>query len=282
MDFLVEESIRKRRSVRTYDKGRTIENAVREQVMAYAAALDNPLGPKVAFKLIDKRTAPHGEKLGTYGIIKGAELYVGASVPNKPYALESLGYDFEKLVLYLTDMGLGTCWLGGTFNRSAFADAMELKDGELFPIVSPVGYPAARLSLTEKIMRAGAKADQRLPWNQLFYREDFRMPLSQEEAGAYRGALEMVRLAPSAVNRQPWRVVLNDGAFHFFQANVSESDESGYVDMHRIDMGIAICHFHLMAQEKGLGGRLERLKELPFSLPERMAYIISWIPEIPV
>lgn len=55
-------------------------------------------------------------------------------------SLEALGYSFESLILYATSLGLGTCWLGGTFDHSGFASAMDLKEGYLFPAISPIGH----------------------------------------------------------------------------------------------------------------------------------------------
>ncbi len=284
--FDVEKTVLKRRSVRTYDK-RKVALSMREEIMAYAEALENPLGPKVTFKLLDKAADPKGDKLGTYGIIKGAELYVGAKIHDEEYAPEALGYDFEKLVLYLTDRGLGTCWLGGTFNKGAFAEAMDVKEGEIFTIVSPVGYAAAKMSLTEKIMRKGSGGDKRMPWDQLFYKggAGFGAALTEADAGEYASVLEAVRWAPSAVNRQPWRIVaeITDGAvdeagiraFHFYQAGIKD-DDAGSVQMHRIDLGIAICHFHLAALEKGLKGRFERVEPADIDAPENTAYIVTW------
>lgn len=280
--FNVEKSIKNRRSVRTYDK-RKVDLCVREEIMAYAEGLENPLGPKVMFRFLDKASDPKGDKLGTYGIIKGAELYVGAKIHDEEYAPEALGYDFEKLVLYLTSIGLGTCWLGGTFNRGAFAEAMEVKDDEIFTIVSPVGYAADKMSLTEKLMRKGSGGDNRLPWEELFFKAGsvdgsdtgFGTPITKADAGEYASVLEMVRWAPSAVNRQPWRIVMKDGAFHFYQAGI-KADDGSSVQMHRIDMGIAICHFHLAALEKGLEGKFERKEPADVDAPENTAYIATW------
>ena len=61
----------------------------------------------------------------------------------------------------------------------------------------------------------------------------------------------MVRLAPSAVNKQPWRVVLKDGKAHFY-----EKHNGGYVasdgwDLQKIDLGIALCHFAAAIEECG-------------------------------
>ena len=64
-------------------------------------------------------------------------------------------------------------------------------------------------------------------------------------------ALEMVRLAPSAVNKQPWRMVVMDDIVHFYLQR-SKNFRAGKLDMQKIDMGIALCHFELMANELGI------------------------------
>ena len=69
--------------------------------------------------------------------------------------------------------------------------------------------------------------------------------------------LEAVRLAPSAVNKQPWRVVVCGDRAHFY-----EKRSKGYVsadgwDIQKIDMGIALSHFELAAKEKGYDVSIE-------------------------
>lgn len=200
--FPVEKTIKERYSVRTYSK-QPVDNELKEKILNYAENLQNPFGPKIRFKFIEKNLSENGEKLGTYGFIKGANLYLGAAVNKEKCSQEALGYDFEQLILYITSLGLGTCWLGGTFNKGAFAQEMELKESELFSIITPVGYPASRLRLTEKIFRQSLKADNRLEWDELFFENDLHTPLDREKAGGYAFALEMLRLSPSARNKQP-------------------------------------------------------------------------------
>ena len=274
----IENIIRQRYSVRTYSSKQVDEN-LRTQIMEYAESIENPFGPDVRYKWLDKKQLPKGEKLGTYGIIQGTDLYLGTAVPEHENAMEALGYSFEKLVLHLTDMGLGTCWLGGTFNRKAFTEAMELKEGEIFCIVSPVGYPAEKKSLIEKMMRLGSKGDKRNGWEMHFFNGDFQTPLTKDDAGGYELPLEMVRLAPSAVNRQPWRIVMKDGAFHFFEKHTREDEVPAMIDMHRIDLGIAMCHFHMTVEELGSTGRFERMDVSDIEPAGNMSYIASWIVE---
>lgn len=274
--FSVKEAVEKRYSCRTYDN-KPLSAELKNKLLSYAKALQNPYGPKIRVQLIEKESAANAQKLGTYGVINGASTYLGVTVVDAPMALEAIGYDFERLVLYATSMGLGTCWLGGTFNRSAFTEAMEIREGELFPILSPIGFPATRKSLAEKIMRSAVKAGSRQPWKKLFYKDDFNTPLSQEKSGEYSFTLEMLRLAPSAVNGQPWRVVLEEDKVHFYKKHSATSELSG-LDMQRIDMGIAMCHFDMAAKEQGMHGSFV-MEEPDIKAPSDLHYTASWIRE---
>lgn len=274
--FSVNETVTQRYSVRTYDP-QPAGNAIKESILSYASTINNPLGPRPRYQFIEASASVNGKKLGTYGIIKGAPLYLGTTIFPEDGALEALGYDLEQLILYMTSLGLGTCWLGGTFNRSAFANAMDIREGEIFSILSPVGYPATKKRFGESLFRRTLKADQRLPWEKLFFTQDFSAPLTKEAAGEYQFPLEMLRLAPSAVNKQPWRVVMTDRAFHFFKQSTM-GGEAGVIDMQRIDVGIGICHFHLAALESGLTGHFEKFPPAADILPKNTSYIISWIP----
>jgi hypothetical protein len=131
-------------------------------------SLSNPFSVDVSFRLLEMKEAVKGEKLGTYGVIKGARDFIGATVAEGELALEALGYSFEKLILFATSIGLGTCWLGGTFSRSGFASAMGFKGNELFPAISPIGHPLGKKRVAESLMRWVVKADQRKSWNELF------------------------------------------------------------------------------------------------------------------
>lgn len=273
--FPVEKTVKSRQSVRTYEKRKLSENEL-DKINAYIVSMSNPFSVDVSFRLLEKETSSDGEKLGTYGVIKGAENFIGASVMDDELALEALGYSFEKLILYATSLGLGTCWLGGTFNRSGFAAAMNLKEGELFPCISPIGYPMGKKRTMESLMRWVANADQRKAWNELFFKQEFSHPLTPSEAGDYAFPLEMIRLAPSAANKQPWRIVQDEGAYHFYEARRLKNDNSK-IDIQRVDMGIAACHFHVATLEKHLPGKFKKLAKPKIQTYEQMQYIFSWI-----
>ncbi|MFV0241030.1 MAG: nitroreductase family protein [Lacrimispora sphenoides] len=278
LDFPVEQMVKQRYSVRTYQQSNPISEADKEKLMTYAKALSNPFGVPVSFHLLETKDS-NAKKLGTYGVIKGTKVYIGVTVPAGAYSLEAVGYDFEKLILYATSLGIGTCWLAATFDRSAFTSAIGVKENEQFPAISPIGYASEKKSLTEALFRKTLKSNQRKNWNELFFKDSFSTPLTKQDAGEYASPLDLLRLAPSATNKQPWRVLKTNDAYHFYgQIDPSKTDEHPET-IERVDVGIGASHFHLAALEKGLSGRFEKLSDVNIAVPTEVRYLFSWIPE---
>ena len=81
--------------------------------------------------------------------------------------------------------------------------------------------------------------------------------------------LEVVRWAPSASNKQPWRVVRGRKRWHFYLARTKGYGKGlltslvKLADLQRVDMGIAMCHFELAAREAGIEGRWVTDRPLP-------------------
>jgi len=276
INFPIEETVKKRYSVRNY-KEQAIESDQRKAIEAFIDSLENPFGPNVAFHTLDIQTGQNAQKLGTYGVIKGARHYIGTTITLEPMALEALGYEFEALVLYLTDLGLGSCWLGGTFDRQSFSNAMKLETGEIFPIIAPFGYAADHQHFKEKAMRILVKADHRKEWQQLFFADDFQSPLSAATAGDLAFALEMVRLGPSASNKQPWRILLKDGSCHFYEHKEPGYSKAFSYDIQRVDMGIAAAHFDFAVKERKIDGHFVTSAQPEIDLPKHLEYVFSWI-----
>lgn len=224
-----------------------------------SATRAGPFGVPVRFLLLAATAEDRGalRGLGTYGFIQGATGFIAGMVRDGPRNLEDFGYCMEQVVLCATDLGLGTCWLGGTFNRSAFAVRAGLRQGEQMPGVIAVGHIASTRSWMDRIIRSGAAGEHRYSWPQLFFRERFGQPISAEDAGPYAPALEMVRLAPSASNKQPWRIIRDGAAWHFYLQRTTGYKAGRLVqiaDMQRVDLGIALCHWELTVRELGLPG----------------------------
>jgi nitroreductase len=277
--------IRARYSCRNYTD-RPIEAETQARLETLIATLPPaPFGAPVRFALVaassEDRSALRG--LGTYGFIRGATAFILGAVGEGERNLEDFGYLMECVILYATALGLGTCWLGGTFTKSRFARRLELAEGETMPAVAAAGYPADERHAVEVVTRRSVGADRRRPWEALFFWQRFGLPLSREMAGAYAEPLEMVRMGPSASNKQPWRVVRGEGAWHFYVQRSRGYTHAlpfrllGIADMQRIDVGIAMAHFALAAGEQGLAGHWQ-VRDPGIACPDDMThYRVSWI-----
>ncbi|MFZ2632204.1 MAG: nitroreductase family protein [Desulfosalsimonadaceae bacterium] len=281
----VTETIKKRNSCRTYSQTPIDKDQEASLKTFLSENKTGPFGASSRFRLITGTAEDQNDlkDLGSYGVIKNVAGFIIGAVKDGPNNLEDFGYAMEKNILFATRMGLGTCWLGGTFTKSTFADKIGLRSDESIPAVAATGHIAPQKSLLEKTMRWGAGADKRKPWQTLFFKNTFDQPLSPGESGEWNTPLEMVRLGPSASNQQPWRIVkhADKNTFHFYLQRTKRYQTRnrilfGMADLQRVDMGIAMCHFEMTAAGLGLAGKW-RFEEPDIGhLPEQTGYVASW------
>jgi nitroreductase len=282
----VADIIAARRSCRSYER-RTLESDDAGYMSGVLGALSRPPFESVArFRLIAASGEDTGalKGLGTYGMIRNPAAFIVGAVEKSAMDLEDYGYLMEASILAASDRGLGSCWLGGSFTKSSFAVRIGAGPGEIVPAVASLGYPASRKTATDTIVRASAGSDRRKPWSELFFRDDMTTPLTREAAGRYADVLDMVRLAPSASNKQPWRIVRDEAgaAFHLYLEPLKSYQRTmkllRLANLQRVDMGIAICHFELTALELGLKGRWKRVDARDRN-SGAVSYIASWVHE---
>ncbi|MGB7595677.1 MAG: nitroreductase family protein [Erysipelotrichaceae bacterium] len=248
------ELIKTRKSVRTYEDKKIDTNSL-QTLKKFISEINKQSKIKARYVIADNADTKKGTavKLGTYGVISGADMFIVGIIDKDEKDTAEFGYQFEKIILCATDLGLSTCWLGGTFNKGSFERSVELGDNEIIPIVSPVGYGKGKRKLLESAMRSLAGSDQRKPWSEIFFNKDSSIALSESDAGNYALTLEMTRLAPSASNKQPWRVIMAHNRFDFYLARTPGYGSLTF-DLQKNDVGIAMCHFELSALELGLKG----------------------------
>ncbi len=295
----VEAIILERKSVRTY-KDLELSDKDKSALKDFISTdMQTPFNSEIRFEIIETGGLDRDQKrsLGTYGIINGAKSFIAGTVKkdeagdgNNSIAAEKFidyGYAMEKIILYLTDAGFGTCWLGGTFNKTGFAKKMKISENEAIPAVTPFGYEGTKRALVDKMIRGMAGSKFRKKWGELFFNKDFATPLSIEEAGIYAKPLEMVRIAPSASNKQPWRILKdkNTKLFHLFLQRTSNYPKTPFgIDMQVLDMGIAMCHFELTCREIAIEGSWQKLKPedalaaiITNTSGEGISYIATWV-----
>ena len=283
----ITELIRQRFSCRRHPN-QPIAAETRQQLQEFMEIIQTgPFGSHIRLELVaaseDDRQSLKG--LGTYGFIKNPQGYIVGAMGPGAKNLEDFGYLMEFAILFATDLGLGTCWLGGSFTKSGFAKKIAVTAAESVPAVTSVGYIADN-SKAEDWIRRRAGGAMRQPADKLFFDGQFGQPLEVMALGPYATVLDMVRWGPSASNKQPWRIVRQDNNWHFYLQRTPGYGSDGWLgrligvaDVQRLDMGIAMCHFELSAMELELRGRW-MVAEPDIAKPDKYTeYTVSWIAE---
>ncbi len=277
------ETIKKRISCRAYKLDHLTDSDQQKLKDLLSKNVETPFGNSVRFELVDLGEKEHDEikTLGTYGFIKGAKTFIVGAVSKGNFALEDFGYCMEKNILAATYLGLGTCWLGGTFNRSASASRINKRENEVVPAITPVGYPRDKKSIMDSTIRFFVNSSSRKGWEQLFFDGDTSSCLTRTAAGKYELPLECVRIGPSASNKQPWRIIKEKDkeVCHFYLSRTpGYAEKYPGVSLQDIDMGIAMCHFEVAIRELNQRGRWKILQ-----IPQQklLEYIVSWVGEVP-
>ena len=167
----------------------------------------------------------------SYGLFSGVRsLLMMKGDRSMPYFREKVGYYGERLLLAATGLGLGTCWVGGTFDRSA----LPVEEWEEIVCVSPVGLVRKEETLKERVVRASIHRGSK----SIAQMTEADRPLTSQETIA----MELVQRAPTARNTQ--KVV-----FRFRGEEISAwVPEDAPFDL--VDLGICKYHF-----EVGMNGR---------------------------
>ena len=278
------EIIEQRFSCRDYNPD-PISSYKQEKLIAFISDLSpGPFGNLPRFDLLaaSETDSKALRGLGTYGFIKNPSAFIPGAMISSDYGLEDMGYLMEVIILYATSLDLGTCWLGGTFTKSRFAKKINLAADEKIPAVIALGEFAAPNQKRKGTASRTAGSHRRIPWDDLFFNMEVDIPLSKLDAEDHAKLLEMVRIGPSASNKQPWRIVKHSNFWRFFMRRTP-----GYrrdfiksvldlCDLQRLDMGIAMCHFELTAKELGLKGKWVIEDNLDKQPDEMTKYIVSW------
>ena len=266
----ISDVIKKRRSVRTFEK-KALTDEDYSRIKDYLSEAKNPYDIPVEFRLLEPKEYGLKSK-----VLKGESLYFAGKVKKVPRFEEAFGYSFEAVVLFAQSLGVGTVWMASTKNRDTFEKAMDLKEDEILPAVSPLGYGSDKMSMTESLMRRTMGADNRLDTGKIVFENEYGNSFKGRDDKLLEEALEMVRLAPSARNKQPWRLILSGNDVHFYEKKDSGFDRKETGDIQKTDIGIAMYHFANVMES---GGRAVSLKvEDPgLSVPDGVVYVSTYV-----
>ena len=185
--------------------------------------------------------------IGAYGKIRGAPALIAfAGDIRDPHIQEKIGYTGEGIILEATALGLGTCWVGKSFDQKIGSSLFSICEHERVLAVTPVGYAAQDASFEERLLTGFGQTHKRKTLDEQV------SGLPQDEWPEWlRMSLQAARIAPSAVNRQPWRFFVTPDSITVSVDNLRDS----YGISKRLDCGIAMLHIDTASQVCGVIGK---------------------------
>ena len=239
------EAIERRISRRTFEK-EPIGIEMCKQIEAWIDRINEQSGLTIQF--IEDGGAAFQSFRKSYGMFKNVRSVIlmkgkndDADLKDDTDLKEKIGYYGEELVLGITDLGLGTCWVAGSYDKNVFAID---NDREELVCVIPVGVIEAT-TFKEKAMRTVIRRKVKSIKERVT--SDGDLP-----QWAIDG-MEAVLRAPSAANSQKARFIFKDHQMYAEIANNAKCD--------MVDLGIAKKHFEIEAGgtfELGNGSRFKR------------------------
>lgn len=238
------DAIDKRKSVRKYKERFLNADEITKILHLLEMPFTGPGRNEIKFEFIAQDLDEDKGKVGTYGFVSGKYGAILGWCPKESYAYVDYGFTLENIALNLIDMDLGTCWLGGSFSRKNVIQAIgtDQRDSKTIPGILTVGYEAQGKRIRD-VFISGTKR-RRKELEECFFDSGLQ-PIEDEER---KYILEGVRWAPSAMNRQPTRVIWDGNKVHFYLADAK-------IDLRYIDIGIAMCHFERRSRNEGLKGK---------------------------
>lgn len=158
--------------------------------------------------------------LAKYGNFKNAVNYIAMVAPKEGFE-RKVGYFGERLVLLATQLGLGTCWVAGTYRK--VPSALKIEGNQKLHMIIAIGRGAN----CGKPHRSKSASDV--------------SNISDDSPEWFKRGVEAALLAPTAINQQKFRFEL-DGE------KVKASTRPGpYAET---DLGIAELHFAIGAGQE--------------------------------
>lgn len=201
--------------------------------------------------------------------VKAPHYIVVTSNEGEDY-LQNIGFAIEKVVLQLTSLGLATCWLDCNlemrhieeFNHvenyeNEYGKLIDLEknkidnedeetqedkvDEEKPHIIIAFGYPEREEALFKSI----EKEANRKKITQISKKMDKK----------WSNVLNVVRLAPSINNTQPWMFYYKNNTINVYQ----EKQKKVLNKMSKVSMGIALCHFDIGCMQERIDVEYKKL-----------------------
>lgn len=176
----------------------------------------------------------------SYGMISGVKSFIALVGNNKIENFkQKLGYYGEMIVLEATSMGLGTCWVGGTYDNKKCVSHIKFNEEDELVCIIVIGHTPKELSIKEKVVKKLNKKNKKL--------EDILISNKNNICSWIESGIECALKSPSALNKK-------EISYEIYENKIKAFISSKNYGYEEIDLGISMLHFELGADSKGYKG----------------------------
>lgn len=214
----LEEAMKQRHSVRSYlDK--PLSEQDKSELKNMIEEINRESGLHI--QLVCEEPKAFDSFMAHYGKFSGVKNYIAMIGKKSADLEEKCGYYGEQLVLKAQQMGLNTCWVAMTFKK--VKTAFVINQGEKLCVVIAIGYGVTQgmthpTKTFEEVTEVNGETPQ---W--------------------FKEGVEYALSAPTAMNQQKFKIILND-------EEVSFTSGAGFYT--KLDLGIVKYHFELGSNKK--------------------------------
>lgn len=206
------ELLEKRHSVRSYSS-ESISAELRNALLAEVTMI-NTHESGLNFQLVFDNDDPFKGFMRSYGFFRNARNYLACVIdPTFPNTEERAGFFAEQFVMKAVSLGLGTCFIGGTFSREHVDASMHVYED--LPFIVAFGFESQKGSSVISKFATKMIHRNQLGARDFFEGDDNNYKEATEKFPWLPKSLEALACAPSSLNKQPVRVFIgDDGMIH--------------------------------------------------------------------
>ena len=187
---------------------------------------------------------------GYKGVMIEAPNYMVVLSENKPQYIENAGYLGERAILKARDLGVDSCWVSYE-DQAMIKKVLDIDSDKEVVCLIALGYanPNKKVDSDSKTgsnyskanISTGQMGSDRISLDEMVFIDKWGNNASAEvlEERALLDAFSYARMAPSALNKQPWRFIVDGGKVLLMIDN--ENYDGSYIN--KIDAGIVMLYF---------------------------------------
>lgn len=245
--------LKNRKSVRDF-KDKKIRDETLKKIKDYCAQLEEKnIQGGFQFILFEngERIYKSLEGIGGYaGVMIKSPHYIALNIKdNREESIIYGAYFMEKLITKLTDLNIGSCWIGlKGVDEDTKKELFQISEGSVDYLLA-IGYPVPKNPFV------GDSTSSRIGVEDIVFKDEIGKSINLDELES-RGLDDLfyyIRFSPSSHNKQPWRFILKDDRVILLLAY--SPDEKPNL----ADAGIIMYYFENLAKAIGIDNKWKLL-----------------------